>query len=159
MTGWLRRGGRGRLQDGSAVTWSVAEGARGRRWRWTVAGEDGLRSSGLLERDIDDRFARLELATAGGLLTFHPDRDGREAHGNVLTRDGVGPIAVDWDPGWGIGFADDPFGSAIGGWSGFGLIVDPRIPWRWGEADIDVLPLDDRRVPVLDDPAEWPLEQ
>ena len=29
----VRRAGRGRLDDGTTILWSVAEGTRGRRWR------------------------------------------------------------------------------------------------------------------------------
>ena len=74
-TGWLRRAGSGRPPDGSLVRWSVAEGAAvdagaGR----SRIGTAGCGTAGLLERDTDGRFARLELATAAGMLTLPPVR-------------------------------------------------------------------------------------
>jgi hypothetical protein len=122
-----------------------------------LAGE--LRSSALVELSVDGRFTRLELARPAGLLTFHPDADGRSAHGNVVTADGVAPIAVGWQPGWGIAFEGDPFGSAASGWRGAGLVLAPALSWRLGEADIDVLRLDVRGIPVLEAADEWPLEE
>lgn len=96
---WLRRAGHGRATDGSLVTWSVAEGSRGRRWREvrtqapTGAGEgSAVVSSLLLELDPDGRFAHLELSTAAGLLTIHPEGDGT-LHGNTVTAAGVGHVA------------------------------------------------------------------
>ena len=94
QTRFLRRAGVGELPDGSVVTWSVAEGARGRRWRWTIAAPTGLRHAGLVELDRDGRIARLELETTDGMLTLHPDGDGRSAHGNVVRAHGVEPVAL-----------------------------------------------------------------
>ena len=92
MAAWLRRGGRGRAPDGADVTWSVAEGGRGRRWREIVATGAGIRSSLLLELDPDGRFSHLELSTAAGLLTLHPEGDGT-LHGNTVTATGVDHVA------------------------------------------------------------------
>lgn len=107
MTGraWLRRAGHGRATDGSLVTWSVAEGSRGRRWREVRtfeparAGEETTVVSSLLfELDPDGRFAHLELSTAAGLLTLHPEGDGT-LHGNAVTAVGVEHIAgLPWAP-------------------------------------------------------------
>ena len=107
MTGrsWLRRAGHGRATDGSLVTWSVAEGRRGRRWREVrtrgsaQAGEGtAVVSSLLLELDVDGRFAHLELSTAAGLLTLHPESDGT-LHGNTITAAGIGHVAsLPWHP-------------------------------------------------------------
>jgi len=121
MTEWLRRAGRGRLRDGSVVTWTVAEGNRGRRWRWTLSQDDRLAVVGLIELAPDGLFGRLELALANALVTFHPDDDRRAAHGNVVTNGGVRPIAVPWAAGWGIGIEGDAFGSAVGGAGSVGL--------------------------------------
>ena len=88
MADWLRQAGHGRAPDGSIVTWSVAEGRRGRRWREVVRAGEGIRSSLLLELDPDGRFSHLELSTAAGLLTLHPEPDGT-LHGNAVTAEGI----------------------------------------------------------------------
>ena len=89
MAEWLRRAGSGYAPDGARVTWSVAEGRRGRRWREVVVEPgDAIRSSLLLELDRDGRFSHLELSTAAGLLTLHPEGDGT-LHGNAVTPSGV----------------------------------------------------------------------
>lgn len=88
MTGWRRRAGRGRTDDGVDVTWSLAEGRRGARWREAVATGEGIRSSLLLELDPDGRFSHLELSTPAGLLTLHPEGDGT-LHGNAVVAGGV----------------------------------------------------------------------
>jgi hypothetical protein len=51
-----------------------------------------MQSSLLLELDPDGRFSHLELATAAGLLTLHPEGDGT-LHGNAVTERGVEHIA------------------------------------------------------------------
>jgi len=159
---WLRRAGSGRLPDGSLVVWSVAEGSRGRRWRWTVSAGEGLRHAGLVEIDAAGQFARLDLATGDGLLTLHPDASAAMAHGNVVRSDRVDPIEIAWQDGASIAIEGDPFGTAIAGRRGRGWIVeaDLRI---WSEDDEsgvadDVLDVDERGVPRLLDVREWPLE-
>lgn len=100
MPAWLRRAGHGRSGDGRLVTWSVAEGRRGRRWREIVRTGEGsaIVSSLLLEVDPDGRFSHLELSTAAGLLTLHPEGDGT-LHGNTVTANGVQHlVALPWDP-------------------------------------------------------------
>ncbi len=87
-----------------------------------------------------------------------------QAHGNVVTSEGVHPISTTWRPEWGIGFFDDPFGSALGLWAGTGLVVAQRsdgLVWRppGPYADVSVLALDHRGIPVLDGGADWPLEE
>jgi hypothetical protein len=158
--GYLRRAGTGTLPDGSLVTWSVAEGSRGRRWRWTVVTEAGLRHAGLVELNADGRFGRLELETAHGMLTLHPDSDRRSAHGNVVRPGIVDPIEVAWSDDDGMAIEDDPFGSALAGWRGRGWVVGAEVQLR---RDHDgnvakVLELDKRGIPRLHDPREWPLE-
>jgi hypothetical protein len=162
VTTLLRRAGRGRLPGGAEVVWSVAEGERGRRWRWTVRRPDGLVTAGLVERAPDGAFRRLELATASGLLSLHPEPDSRSAHGNAVLDDGVRPIALPWEPGWGIAIRGDAFGTAVTGWDGRGVVLDPdllTVQPALEAADEPILPLDPRGVPTLTEPAEWPLEE
>ncbi len=160
MTDWLRRAGRGRLADGREILWSVAEGARGRRWRWSLVDGRHLAHVGLVELNSAGGFRRLELATAAGAVTFHPDPDGTAAHGNVVGPAGVQPIAVAWQAGWGIGLDGDPFGSAVGGWRGEGLRVGLDLAWRapGPHPDVPALAMDARGVPVLEGGEEWALE-
>jgi hypothetical protein len=97
MTDGLRRAGHGQLPDGSTVTWSIAEGRRGRRWREVRVGAGGPISSLLLETDADGRFSHLELSTAAGLLTLHPEKD-ETIHGNAVTQGGVRHVVgLPWD--------------------------------------------------------------
>lgn len=93
--GWLRVGGRFELA-GSVTTWSVAEGRRGRRWRTATLDPGGSFRTMLLEVDSDGRPARLELATARGMLTVHPEHDPAALHGNVVGETGVRPITLPW---------------------------------------------------------------
>ena len=86
------------MPDGAQLTWSLAEGARGRRWRASRVRDGRLEGTILLEVDVSGRPARLELGTAGGLLTLHPDRGERELHGNVVAPDGVRHLRLDWSP-------------------------------------------------------------
>ncbi len=87
MSAPLRVAGWGTLDDGSSVTWTIAEGRRGRRWREVVAQDGAVRHSLLLETGADRRFSHLELAKAGGLWTFHPEPDGT-LHGNHVDPNG-----------------------------------------------------------------------
>jgi hypothetical protein len=48
----------------------------------------------LLETTLYGRFAKLELATASGLLTLHPERD--VLHGNIATPGGMTHVALPW---------------------------------------------------------------
>jgi hypothetical protein len=157
---WLRVAGRGMLEDGGAVRWSVAEGTRGRRWRWTVVDGGIVRHAGLVEIDVDGRFARLELASADGLLTLHPSADRSELHGNVVAGGGVRPLAFPADETTDVAIASDPFGTSLLGagegrciWVRAGLAVEAshRRPPR--------LALDYRGVPGLENAVEWPLEE
>jgi hypothetical protein len=156
---WLRRAGSGGLADGSVVTWSVAEGSRGRRWRWTLADEAGLRHAGLVELDAAGRFARLELETGEGMLTLHPDADRRSAHGNVVRPGGVTPIQLAWADDDGIAIEGDAFGSAIAGGRGSGWLVGSDLGVRRNDRGAPSgIALDERGIPRLSDPREWSLE-
>ena len=157
--GFLRRAGAGTLPDGSLVTWSVAEGTRGRRWRWTIAATAGLRHAGLIELDAAGRFERLELETAHGMLTLHPDTDRRAAHGNVVRPGRVDPIEVAWSDDDGLAIEEDPFGSALAPWRGRGWVVGPHLELRHEDGEATrALDRDERGVPRLAEPLEWPLE-
>ena len=93
MTGPTRAAGWGRGPDATVVTWTVAEGRKGRRWREVVARGADVVHSLLLETDPNGRFSHLELARADGLWTFHPEVDGT-LHGNHVGSDsGVQHIA------------------------------------------------------------------
>ena len=82
MTAPTRAAGWGRgPEDGTLVTWTVAEGRKGRRWREVVARGADVVHALLLETDPNGRFSHLELARADGLWTFHPEVDGT-LHGN-----------------------------------------------------------------------------
>ncbi|HEY7969615.1 MAG TPA: hypothetical protein VID95_06425 [Candidatus Limnocylindrales bacterium] len=160
MAGWLRRAGQGRAPDGAVVTWSVAEGRRGRRWREVVATGEGIRSSLLLELDPDGRFSHLELSTAAGLLTLHPEGDGT-LHGNRVTADGVHHLRSPWDPstdvrveGSAVCIAAAPGRGGTQGWLRIrlDLRLDPT------SDAIDAVATDGDGLPVLDGGASWPLE-
>jgi hypothetical protein len=95
MTPPARVAGVATLDDGTEVTWSLADGRRGRRWRATSRRLGALASSLLLEIGTDGRPARLELASAAGLLTLHPEPDGW-LHGNAVAADGVRHVSLPW---------------------------------------------------------------
>jgi hypothetical protein len=91
----LRLGGRAVLPGGEVVVWSIADGRRGRRWREVTSLDGSVLRAVLLETDPAGRVVRLELSTAAGLLTLHPDRDGAVLHGNVVTPGGVRHLTLD----------------------------------------------------------------
>jgi hypothetical protein len=95
VDGPVRRGGRVDLPNGERVVWSVADGRRGRRWR-ELAQRDGVVTRSILfETAPHGRVVRLEIATAAGLLTVHPDGDGEVLHGNVVGAEGVRHLTFD----------------------------------------------------------------
>ena len=105
MTEPIRTAGRGIAADGAEVTWTVAEGRRGRRWREVVSQDGAVVHALLLETDPDGRFSHLELARVDGLWTFHPETDGT-LHGNHVG-DGDGREAlVRHVAGWPFGPGD-----------------------------------------------------
>ena len=126
----LRRAGSGTFPDGTLVTWSVAEGARGRRWRWTLTSATQLVHVGLIELDGEGRFVRLELETGEGMLTLHPDPDRHSIHGNIVRADGVEPVALGWSDDDALAIHGDPFGSAVLGSQGRGWVVGPDLRLR-----------------------------
>ncbi len=109
----MRRAGRRRLAADATLIWSLAEGRRGRRWRTVVAAGDTILQALLLELDRDGRPTRLELATAAGMLTLHPEADGSAIHGNVVGQAGVSPLAFAWSPATELEIARAPLGAAV----------------------------------------------
>jgi len=186
MSAPTRSAGWGRLADGSEVTWTVAEGRRGRRWREVVARGSATRHALLFETDPDGRFSHLELARADGLWTFHPEAGGT-LHGNHVA---PGEVGVRHVAGW--RFAPDdallvegsPLAAAALAWqwrseaagtardvaaveirADGSLVRLPEIRverlddgrWRVGEGS--PFPVDEAGLPVLDDGEQWPLEE
>jgi hypothetical protein len=161
----LRRAGSGHATDGRAVTWTVAEGGRGRRWREVVAtGEGSVVSSLLLELDPDGRFSHLELSTAAGLLTLHPEADGT-LHGNVVTASGINHIrGMPWVADGVIVLAGSAVCQAV---AGTGRGIGDLVPVLRIGADLtfarDTIQLTTADVgdglPVLSGAMSWPLEE
>jgi len=171
----LRRAGRGTAADGSIVTWSVADGRRGSRWREARVQAGALVSSLLLELDPSGRFSHLELATALGMLTLHPEGDGT-LHGNAVEAGGVRHVvAVPWHPedillvvGSPISRAAAarrgeepaqtgaarPKGVGIGFVVGLDLAVERRAIGRSERT----IPLDANGLPLFADGVTWSLE-
>jgi len=152
----LRRAGMIPLTSGDTLTWSVAEGRPGRRWRTVVVSADrGLRGTTLLELTSAGSFIRLERTTAAGSRTLHPDTDGSALHGNVVGGDGVRPIAVAWSPTRAIVIDGDPVSiwalihrlrSAIGVGEGLevpALVIDGGLRVAWSRLRVARL-TDDR---------------
>jgi hypothetical protein len=171
MADWLRRAGWGKLADGSVVTWTVAEGGRGRRWREVRTAGEGIVSSLLLETAPDRRFAHLELSTAAGLLTLHPEGDGT-LHGNAVTAAGVAHVVAEpWPEGSVLLVEGSAIGDAAGAWQA-GAVVrgDPAQPTTMVGLDLSVrastaasnrlaaLYLDADGLPLPPDGRSWPLE-
>ena len=164
--GWLRVAGTGRSPDGATVTWSVAEGRRGRRWREAVSRDGMVVHSLLLELDPEGRFAHLELTTPAGLLTLHPEGDGT-LHGNAVTAAGIAHVrGLPWEP-------DDVIlveGSVVcqvvaGQWQlAYGLVdlgvvrIAPDLSLARERTTLDRASIDGRGLPALQDSHEWPLE-
>ncbi len=110
---FVRRAGSGLLPGGRRMTWTVADGTRGRRWRATTTSGDRLLSVVLLETDPSGRLVRLEASSPAGLLTLHPDHDGTTLNGNVVRPDGVEHVALPWSPAHLLLLGDSPFTAAV----------------------------------------------
>ena len=187
MTDRLRLAGRGREADGSILLWSVAEGRRGRRWRAIRVEDRVLALSLLLEVGVDGRPGRLELASREGMLTLHPEPDGRSAHGNVVAGDGVRPLVMPWSgehevfvDGLSVGqlIAVHRLASSTGVGEGRSVPVllverwlnvrvatadvSRQSPIRWRivvDGDTNIIEADERGIPIaMGDAMAWPLE-
>lgn len=180
----VRRAGFGRAPSGDAVTWSVATGHRGRRWRESAEDAGTLRHSLLLETSPEGRFLHLELSTPAGLLTLHPEDDGT-LHGNAVLRDGIRHVAgLPWERDGLVIVAASPLSLAAAayllmrsgpragdGWHRrLALRISPELAliagaeesdrlddgrWRLGG---DVLASDVNGLPLLVGGQAWPLE-
>ena len=140
----------------------------------------------LLETTPDARFSKLELATAGGLLTLHPEAT--VLHGNVVTPGGVTHVALPWGANRVLLVLGTPSTAAVAartledrvgvgeGHTVTGVSVDIELDvrpatfrvvrtaerrWRFLPAHGGVetrVSLDESGIPVLEAAAEWPLE-
>lgn len=95
---YVRRAGTGRLPGGRRLTWTVADGHRGRRWRGITTSGDRLLRATLVEVNTDGTVSKLEVASPDGLLTLHPEPDSSMLHGNVIRADGIEHVALPWSP-------------------------------------------------------------
>ncbi len=141
----------------------------------------------LLEVDPDGRVSRLELTTASGLLTLHPDADETELHGNVATQEGMRHLAFAWSPDHELQVEGRPLASAVAARHlaarirvGEGthvpvVVIDPELQprtaivrveraaeYRWlfeRDGMVERFTLDADGVPIgLADAMDWPLE-
>ncbi|MEA2608078.1 MAG: hypothetical protein QOJ75_321 [Chloroflexota bacterium] len=113
MSGPVRQAGTSVLGDGARLVWSVADGRRGRRWRAAATVDGAISHALLLEVDLDGRPSRLELATAAGMLTLHPERSHEALHGNVVAVDGVRHLRLPWSDEHGLEIADRPLATVV----------------------------------------------
>lgn len=165
MTGPVRSAGHGRA-DGAIVTWTVAEGRRGRRWRETVVRDGGGGHSLLFETATDRTFSHLELASPAGLATLHPEGDGT-LHGNLVDVDGVHHVeAWPYPAGTVVLVAGSVVAGAALTWAGVGpgapaIVLDPAmgaLVERMLTHD-DLVAVDPAGRPLLRDGVTWPLER
>ena len=175
MTYRLRRAGAGSLDDGTTVVWSVADGAKGRRWREVRSGPGGVISSLLLETNPARRFSHLELSTAAGLLTLHPEPDGT-LHGNIVRAAGIHHVVGRrWAAGAVLSVEGSPTAAAAASWqiagsggqlAGDGLASSVTVSlelelgeWRAGGGASDApATVHDDGLPRLAGGDSWPLD-
>jgi hypothetical protein len=164
VTAFLRRAGAGGMPDGAFVVWSVAEGRRGRRWREVVRTGEGIRSSLLLELDPTGRFSHLELSTAAGLLTLHPEGDGT-LHGNAVTAAGMRHVVgLPWQPDVAIWLEGSAINVAAarradGTFAPEYLRVGLDLRLARGPIPFDPTAVDLEGLPALAGGTTWPLEE
>lgn len=147
---WDRRGGHATGPAGDSLTWSLAEGARGTRWRETTSRDGALMRSVLLEVTPTAAVARLEISTSAGLLTLHPEPDASAIHGNVVTPHGIRHLAFGWSPSHELIVVNSPTIDAV--------LVRRRAPTVLvgGRAEMDVLSIDDALQPRSE---RWVIER
>jgi len=110
----IRRAGTGRLPGGRRLTWTVADGRRGRRWRAITSSADGrLVQDLLLEVDPAGRLVKLEVAAPAGLLTLHPGVGEGSLHGNVVRPGGVEHVDLPWSSGHALVCGGSPVTGAV----------------------------------------------
>ena len=166
MTGPVRLAGHGRRADGAEVDWTLSEGRRGRRWRETVVRDGALIHALLLETGPDGRFSHLELASAAGLATLHPEGDGT-LHGNIVGQAGVRHVVgLSFGESGALTVSGSIVAAAALAWArasataGEVVVLDP------GALDLTIRPLqgddlgaiDADGAPRLDGGRTWPLE-
>jgi hypothetical protein len=165
------------------VTWTVADGSKGRRWREVVRDAAGVRHSLLFETGPDRRFSHLELATPAGLLTLHPEGDGG-LHGNAVNAEGVRHVVgLGWDPDGVVELEGSAVTTAAAAWLVSRAVREASSPvvvlrihadlgldvrsttvsrlWEgsWRLAGGPRLVADLEGLPALSDAETWPLEQ
>lgn len=162
-----RLAGAGHGPDGALVAWSLAEGGRGRRWRSTRTFDGRLVSVLLLEVTPAGRPSRLELTTAAGLLTLHPNAAEDALHGNVVAPGGVRHLAFGWSADHALIVLDEPVAAAALGPDGVrisrtgrlvGLRVDPDLAIESVVLAVQAPLPESPSLPDLRDGAVWPLE-
>jgi hypothetical protein len=145
-----------------------------------------IRDAVLLEVDPAGRPARLELTTAAGMLTLHPEADGRSLHGNVVTPTGMRHLALDWSPEHEIDIDGIPIPMAVAVHRHRAIVgvgEERSVPVAAITPDLDAteshrrlarrdgsawlvddgtrsyrLVVDERGIPVMAGADEWPLE-
>ena len=137
-----RLGGRTELASGDVVMWSVADGRRGRRWRESGVRDGAVVRTILIETEPDCLIHRLEMNTAAGLLTLHPDASGDTLHGNVVTQTGMRHLQIGWGRDRAILLDHSPGMMAIA------LTRLGRDQARGERRVAEVLRIDDALVPV-----------
>jgi len=95
------------------VTWTVADGRKGRRWRAVTTSGDRLLNALLVEVAPDGALAKIEVAAPAGLLTLHPEPDMSELHGNVVRADGIEHVAMPWSPAHVLMLGASPVTAAV----------------------------------------------
>ena len=168
MTGPVRLAGHGRRDDGAVVTWTLAEGRKGRRWREAVALDGRLVHALLYETGPDRRFAHLELASGAGLVTLHPEGDGT-LHGNLVADDGVRHVlGLPYPADATVLVAGSPLASAALAWALAAGVAIERVvtldPQALALTERAVAPTDVAEIGETGDPRSlldarsWPLE-
>ena len=95
------------------MTWTVADGRKGRRWRAVTTSGDRLLNALLVEVAPDGALAKIEVAAPAGLLTLHPEPDMSELHGNVVRADGIEHVAMPWSPAHVLMLGASPVTAAV----------------------------------------------